>query len=797
MLAPLSWLKEYVRIELDTNTLGNKMTMTGSKVEEVKLVGKNISGVLVGKIEDIKSHPNADKLIITIVNVGDRKLQIVTGATNVAVGDLIPVAVHGAKLANDLKIKKGKLRGEVSEGMLCSPEELGISKNLIPEDCKDGIWILDGQFTLGKDFMDELLFREDVIEFEITSNRPDCLSMIGIAREISASTGEMLRYPEIKFKKIKGTALDKVEVVIEDDEGCKRYVARVIKNVIVKRSPTWLQQKLIKAGIRPINNIVDITNYVMLEYGQPLHAFDLDTIKSKKIVVKRAADEIFRTLDGRYRELNNTMTVISDADETIAIAGVMGGGKTEVKSGTTTLLLESANFDKDMIRLTSKALQLRTEASSRFEKGVDTNIAKLAVDRACQLIELLECGEVVEDVIDVYPVRKEKRKLTIRTKKINELLGTDLKPEEIINILESLEICANRSEDNIDVLIPTNRDDLVEEVDFIEEIARIYGFERIKSTMPKGSVVIGGRTYSQNIRGLVKEILNSCGFNEILTYSFVSPKSIEKIHTNENSIKKDYVKLLNPLGDETSVMRTTLIPNMLEVLGRNSNRMVTNVRAFELGSIFIPSTQTEINLPNEIENLAIGMYGSANFYMLKGVIEEILNQLGITDMQFDVEKYHSTYHPGRCANIIVADQVIGTFGQLHPTVTENYSINGNCFIAEINYESLLKHINTSKTYVALPKYPTTARDFAIVVNENVYVRDIEKVILNNAGEILEKFELFDVYTGNQIEEGHKSVAYTLTFRHTDRTLTDEEVNLAQAKIIDELQKKLGAKLREN
>lgn len=417
MLAPLSWLKEYVRVELDTNTLGNKMTMTGSKVEEVKLVGKNISGVLVGKIEDIKSHPNADKLIITIVNVGDRKLQIVTGATNVAVGDLIPVAVHGAKLANDLKIKKGKLRGEVSEGMLCSPEELGISKNLIPEDCKDGIWILDGQFTLGKDFMDELLFREYVIEFEITSNRPDCLSMIGIAREICASTGEMLRYPEIKFKKIKGTALDKVEVVIEDDEGCKRYVARVIKNVIVKRSPTWLQQKLIKAGIRPINNIVDITNYVMLEYGQPLHAFDLDTIKSNKIVVKRAADEIFRTLDGRYRELNNTMTVISDADETIAIAGVMGGGKTEVKSGTTTLLLESANFDKDMIRLTSKALQLRTEASSRFEKGVDTNIAKLAVDRACQLIELLECGEVVEDVIDVYPVRKEKRKLTIRTKK--------------------------------------------------------------------------------------------------------------------------------------------------------------------------------------------------------------------------------------------------------------------------------------------------------------------------------------------------------------------------------------------
>ncbi|MGV8146194.1 MAG: phenylalanine--tRNA ligase subunit beta [Alkaliphilus sp.] len=797
MLAPLSWLKEYVNINIETSVLGNKMTMTGSKVEEIKVLGKDISGVVVGRIEEIKAHPNADKLIITIINVGEEELQIVTGATNVAVGDIVPVAVHGAKLANELKIRKGKLRGEVSEGMLCSPEELGILKSFIPEECKDGIWILDGQFTLGKDFMEELSFREDVIEFEITSNRPDCLSMLGIAREVSATIGESINYPEINFEKIEGTPLDKVEVLIEDNKGCKRYVARVIKDVTVKQSPAWLQQRLIKAGIRPINNVVDITNYVMLEYGQPLHAFDLDTVKTKKIVIRRATEETFKTLDGNERKLNNTMTVISDGEKTIAIAGVMGGEETEVKADTTTLLLESANFDRDMIKSTSKVLQLRTEASSRFEKGVDINIAKLAADRVCQLIELLECGKIVEEMIDVYPVRKEKRKLTIRTKKTNELLGTELKQDEMISILESLEIGAKKSGDSIDVLIPTNRDDLVEEADFIEEIARIYGFDKIESTMPKGSVVVGGRTYAQTIRKLSKEILNACGFNEILTYSFVSPKSIEKIRTSENSLKRKFVKLINPLGDETSVMRTTLVPNLLEVLGRNSNRMVKDVRAFELGNIFVPSVETDEKLPNEVENLVLGIYGSADFYVLKGMIEEMFKQLGIRDFQFDAEKYHSTYHPGRCANIIVKEQIIGTFGQVHPIVMENYGVNESCFIAEINYEALMQHVSTAKRYVALPKYPTTSRDFAIVVEENVYVKEIEEIIAENAGGILEKFELFDVYRGNQIIEGKKSVAYTLTYRHKNRTLTDEEVNLVQSKIIDEMKKILNADLREN
>ena len=797
MLAPLSWLKEYVKIDMDVNTLGNKMTMTGSKVEEIKRLGKDISGVIVGKIEEIKPHPNADKLVITIINVGDRKLQIVTGATNVSVGDLVPVAIHGAKLANNLKIKKGKLRGEVSEGMLCSLDELDISKSLIPEECKDGIWILDGEFTLGNDFMEELLFREDIIEFEITSNRPDCLSMLGIARELSATTDEPLIYPKINFEELKGSLADKVEVVIEDDDGCQRYVARVIKDVKIKRSPTWLQQKLIKAGIRPINNIVDITNYVMLEYGQPLHAFDLETIKNNKIVIRKASDETFRTLDGNDRKLDNTMTIIADSEKAIAIAGAMGGAETEVKAETTTILLESANFNRDRIRLTSKKLQLRTEASSRFEKGVDVNIAKIAADRVCQLIEQLNCGKIVEDVIDVYPVIKEKRKLTVRTRKINDLLGTKLKIEEMASILKSLEIGAKQVGENIDVSIPTNRDDLVEEADFIEEIARIYGFDRIEATMPKGSVVVGGRTYSQNIKKFTKEVLNSCGLNEVLTYSFVSPKSVEKINTNDNSIKRNFVKLLNPLGDETSVMRTTLVPNMLEVVGRNASRMVKDVRAFELGSIFIPSVENERGLPYERENLVIGMYGNADFYALKGVIEEYLCQLGIHKYQFDAEKNRATYHSGRCANIIIGNQVIGTFGQVHPTVMENYGVDDNCFLAEINYETLLQYVNTSKRYLNLPKYPATARDFAIVVEENVYVKDVEQIIVENAGDILEKFELFDVYKGNQIVEGHKSVAYTLTYRHNDRTLTDEEVNVVQSRIIDEMEKRLNAKLREN
>lgn len=798
MLVPVKWLKDYVNIDIDTREFADRMTMSGSKVETVEAMGEGIEGVVIGKIEKITPHPNADKLVICKINIGAEVLQIVTGATNVNEGDYIPVAVDGAKLAGGLKIKKGKLRGEASEGMLCSLEELGISKNLIPEALKDGIWILDKEYPLGANLMDVIPFMDEIIEFEITSNRPDCLSMIGMAREAAATLGNPLNYPEIKLKEISEDASAKIKVEIEDTEGCLRYVARVIKNVTIKQSPQWMQQRLIKAGVRPINNVVDITNYVMLEYGQPLHAFDLEKITGDTIVIKRAKEnEVFKTLDGVERTLNSDVTMIADTANSLAIGGVMGGEDSEITDGTQWILLESATFNNDMIRSTSKKINLRTEASSRFEKGVDPNLALTAANRVCQLIQELEIGEVLQGAVDVYPVKKDRRQSSIRPNRINQLLGTDISTADMVKMLNSLEIEAVEEEDLIKVNIPTFRNDLQMEADFVEEIGRIYGFDKITPTMARGNIVVGGKSNGQVMEELAKGQLISMGFNEVLSYSFVSPKSVEKILLPEDSIKRSFVKLINPLGDETSVMRTSLLPNMLDILSRNYNRKNEAVRAFELGRIFIPKAEASKELPHEIPTLVLGIYGEGeDFFTLKGVVEGLLEGLGIKEYNYEVEKHHPTYHPGRCGNLMINDKVVGVLGELHPSVLENYDINRKCYCAELDFSLLMEFTRLDRLYKPLPKYPAITRDFAIVVKEEIYVREIEKIISQKGGNILESYKLFDVYRGNQVPEGCKSVAYTLTYRHKERTLTDEDVNKVHEGIVNTIAQQLGGTLRD-
>jgi phenylalanyl-tRNA synthetase beta chain len=580
MYVSMNWLKDYIDIGMDIDEFAEKMTMSGTMVEDINISGENIKDVIVGKIETVIRHPNADKLLICQVDIGKEKLQVVTGADNIAEGDYVPVAVHGAVLPGGLEIKKGEIRGEISEGMLCSAVELGIPKAVIPEKIKDGIWILDKTYPLGENIVKALDLSDEIIEFEITSNRPDCLSVIGIAREAGATLNKKVNYPKIEVRETEEKADDYISVEIEDTEGCNRYVARVIKNVKIDSSPRWMQQRLMRTGVRPINNIVDITNYVMLEYGQPLHAFDLSFIEGNKIIVRKAEDgESITTLDGIKRKPDVSMTVIADTKKSLAIAGVMGGGQSEVTENSDTILLESANFDANTTRLTSKKLSLRTEASSRFEKGVDPNIARLAADRACQLIVQLGAGEVLKGAVDVYPEEIKPHEVIVRPERINNFLGISLNNEEMVDIFKKLELGTENSGDTIKITVPTYRMDLLMEADFAEEVARIFGYDKIPPTMAKGNITVGGKPDGQIIEDIAKDLLNGMGFNEILTYSFVSPKTADMVNLDKNDTKRNMIKLINPLGDETSVMRTGLLPNMLEVAARNVNHKVENFKA--------------------------------------------------------------------------------------------------------------------------------------------------------------------------------------------------------------------------
>ncbi len=796
MLVPLKWLRDYVNIDKDTQEFADMMTMTGSKVEKVEFFGKETNGVEVCKILQIEQHPDAERLAVTKVEVADGQiLQIVTNAKNIKVGDYVPVARIGAVLPGDFKIKKGKLRGVLSEGMFCGAEELTIPSQYVEEHKKDGIYILDNKdsFELGMDVREALEINDALIEFEITSNRPDCRSIIGIAREAAVTLGNEFKYPQIKVNESDENIDFNVEI---QTQLCNRYCARVIKDVKIGPSPYWMQRRLMEAGIRPISNIVDITNYVMIELGQPLHAFDLGQVGTTKMVVKCAEEgEKFTTLDGVERTLTSEMIVVTNGEKTLDLAGVMGGENSEITDATTTILLEGANFAKESVRATSKKLGLRTEASSKFEKGIDINLAEIGINRAAQLIEELGCGTVLKGIVDNYQNKQEVQKLTVNPQRINALLGVNVSMDQFINILESLEFKCNLiSSDKLELEVPSFRLDITEDADILEEVARIYGYENIPSADLEGNATAGVKTNNQKFMDNVKNNAISVGLNEILTYSFVSPRGVDKINLPENDEKRNFVKIINPLGEETSVMRTTLMPNMLDIISTNISHKVESVSAFECGNTFTPQN----GLPVETKKFCVGMYGKeVDFFVLKGVIEAILNNVGFKGYEIEPETNNSTFHPGRCAKVVYNNMYIGTFGELHPDVIENYNLGQRVYVAEINADLVFENLTVVKLYSPLPKYPSTSRDIALIVKDEVFVKQIEDIIKANSTEIVEKYELFDVYKGSQIEEGHKSIAYSITYRSAQRTLTDEDVAKVHDKILSELSEKLNANLRSN
>jgi phenylalanyl-tRNA synthetase beta chain len=796
MLVPLKWLRDYVDIDIDVNEFADKMTMSGSKVEKVDFYGEDIENVLVGKILEIKQHENADKLIVTKVDIGKEVIQIVTGAENVSEGDYIPVAVHGAKLPGGVKIKTGKLRGEVSEGMMCSAEELGIDPHYVKENSKDGILILDYEesYELGKDVREVLGLNDALIEFEITSNRPDCRCILGIAREAAVTLGKRKKYPEVVVEESEEEI--KFDINIENPDLCRRYTARMVKDVKIEASPYWMQRKLIEAGVRPINNIVDITNYVMLEMGQPMHAFDLKQVSTGKIIVRNAEEgEKFVTLDDTERELDKDMLVITNGERTLALAGVMGGANSEVTDNTTEILFESANFKAENVRATSKRLGLRTESSSRFEKGIDQDLASLAVDRAAQLVELLGAGKVLKGVVDEYPTKHESKSITVSVDRINNLIGIEIPANEMVDILEALEFkCILTPSNEILAEVPSYRLDMEQEADFVEEIARIYGYDKIPALELEGNPTLGMKTDKQKFGDVIKYTSTALGLDEILTYSFVSPKGIEKINEPKDSSKHNFVKILNPLGEETSVMRTTLIPNMLDVVATNISHRVEELSAFEYGYIF---EEADVE-PKQFGRLCIGMYGKGkDFFTLKGIVETILEKIGFKGYEIEPENNNTTFHPGRCAKIVYNNKNIGTLGELHPDVIENYDLGQRVYVAEIETDFVFDNSDKTVLYKPLPKYPSTSRDIALVVKDSIYVKQIDDIISANGKGLVEDFKLFDVYTGDQIEKGYKSIAYSITYRSKDRTLTDEDVAKVHDKILSELSEKLDANLRSN
>ena len=796
MLVPLKWLKDYVDIDISTKELANKLTMTGTKVEAIEDIGKDIQNVVVGKILSVDSHPNADKLVICKVDVGNDVIQIVTGAPNVQAGQLVPVALHGALLPGGIKIKTGKLRGELSQGMLCSGEELGLTDADYPGAEVDGIMILNEDYPLGMDIKEALQLGGEVIEFEITSNRPDCLSVLGIAREAAVATKKTVKYPNIEVQKGIGSVEEEASVIVEDAKLCPRYCARVVKDVKIGPSPLWMRRRLAAAGVRPINNIVDITNYVMLELGQPMHAFDIDKVAQKTIIVRRARNgETLTTLDNQERKLDENTLIIADPEKPIALAGVMGGLDTEITDQTKNILFESALFDGGVVRSTAKRLGLRSEASSRFEKGLDIVNAEIALNRAVQLVQELGIGTVVEGMIDVCHGSLEIQTLEVPWKRINKLLGIELTVEEICDILKSLEFKVEYTGDILKVGVPSFRRDIEGVADLAEEVARIYGYNNIPMTLMEHSVAQASRTRKQILMDLAKETLAGAGLYEIVTYSFTSPKVYETIGFK----KEEYppvVKIANPLGVDQSIMRTTLIPSVLEVLSRNFNRRIDDCRVFEIANVYIPKSTSADELPDEVPTLVIGEYGEGvDYYTIKGQVEVLLDVFGVMPKIKFVPGTHPSFHPGRTADIMLDKEKIGVIGEIHPKVAKNYKLENRVLVGELNLEQLIEYANTDKKYIPLPKYPAVTRDIAIVVDKKILSGEIEEIILKKGGRLLEKVELFDVYEGNQIPEGYKSMAYALSFRASDRTLKDEEVDELVDKIISELADKIDARLR--
>ena len=796
MLLPVKWLKDYIKTDKTGREIANGLTLSGSHVESIYSLNKGVENVVVGKILEIEKHPNADKLVVCKVDLRDRTIKVVTGAPNVSEGIYVPVALVGSKLPGDMIIEKTEFRGVESDGMLCSLKELGYPDNVISKETRDGIFIFNEELELGADLVDILGLNNEVIELEITPNRPDCLSIIGMAREASATFNVPLEEPKITIKNEEDHISDYLKGIDVESENCLRYYAKVIKDVKIVESPLWLQNKLMEAGMRPINNIVDITNYVMLEYGEPLHAFDVSTLEGNRIIVRQAKEgERLVTLDNVERKLVESDLLIADESNPVGLAGVMGGLDSEITEKTTAVLFEGANFNPKSIRLTAKRYGLRSEASNRFEKGIDPNLANLAVDRCCQLVELIGAGTVVGSSIDIYKDVKKEKIINLRPERANKLLGIDISQDSMLDYLNSLGIKSELRDGLIYATVPSHRMDLTIEADLIEEIGRLYGFHNIESQPLTGVLTRGQKPYDKLIEDKTKAILLGLGYNEVMTYSFISPKAYNKINLAEDSKLRDSIKLLNPLGEDFSVMRTTLIPNMMELLARNYNRSVERVYAAEIGNIFIADKNSPDNLPREAKVLSLGFYGADDFYYLKESVETLLNRLGIYGGQYIREESNPSFHPGRTAKIIIDGYELGILGEIHMDVCDNYHLNQRVYIAELDFEKIIELADFERKYTILPKYPSSSRDIALVVDEEVLYGDIQNIVIKHGKDLVEKIELFDIYRGDQVPEGKKSIAFSILYRSHEKTLTDNEVNQIQELIVSDLENSLDGILR--
>lgn len=806
MNTALSWIKAYVpELDVTPQEYTDAMTLSGTKVEGYVCLDKNLEKIVVGQIDNIEPHPDANKLVVCQVNVGNEVIQIVTGANNIKEGDKVPVVLDGGKVAgghsgeplpeNGIKIKKGKLRGIESFGMMCSIEELGASKEMYPDAPEDGIYILPQDTEVGIDAIELLGLRDSVFEYEVTSNRVDCYSVLGIAREAAVTFRKPFLPPVVTETGNNENVNDYLSVEVKDTALCSRYCARMVKNVKIGPSPKWMQQRLAASGIRPINNIVDITNYVMEEYGQPMHAYDYNLLAGKTIVVDRAKDnETFMTLDGVERNVDSSMLMINDGEKAIGIAGIMGGENSKITDDVTTLVFEAACFDGTNVRLSAKKLGLRTDASGKFEKGLDPNNAEAAINRACQLIEELGVGEVVGGMIDVYPVKREEKRVAFNPEKINQLLGTSISKEEMLGYFTALEL--GYDEEKEELVIPTFRQDLEHMADIAEEVARFFGYDNIPTTLPTGEATAGKLSFKLRVEEVAKNIAEFCGFSQAMTYSFESPKVFDKLLVPQDSKLREVVTIMNPLGEDYSIMRTTSLNGMLTSLATNFNRRNKNVRLYEIGNIYLPKALPVTELPEERTQFTLGMYGEGDFFTMKGVVEEFFEKAGLhKKISYDPNAEKSFLHPGRQANIMYRGNVVGYMGEVHPQVAENYSINERVYIAVIDMPYIVEYASFDRKYTGIAKFPAVTRDISMVMKKEILVGQVEEIIEKKGGKLLESYQLFDIYEGEQILAGHKSVAYSITFRANDRTLEDKDVNEAMDKILNALQG-LGIELRK-
>lgn len=806
MNTALSWIKAYVpELACTPQEYLDEMTLSGTKVETFECLDKNLDKIVVGQIKTMERHPDADKLVVCQVDIGTETLQIVTGASNVKVGDKIPLVLDGGKVAgghdggplpeDGIKIKNGKLRGVESFGMMCGIEELGSSRDFYPEAPEDGVYIFDDSVPVGADAIEALGLHDTVFEYEITSNRVDCYSVLGIAREAAVTFRKPFIMPEVNVKGNDEDVSKYVSVEVKDTDLCSRYCARVVKNIKIAPSPKWMQRRLAASGIRPINNIVDITNYVMEEYGQPMHAFDLDKVAGRKIIVKRAADgEKFVTLDGQERTLDDQMLMICDADKAIGIAGIMGGENSKITDDVSTMLFEAATFNGANIRKSAKRLGLRTDASGKFEKGLDPRNAMDAINRACALIEELGCGEVVGGVVDVCEPLSELRKIEFRPKRINELLGTEYSDDTMLEIFALLELEYDKATNML--TIPSFRQDLEGIADLAEEVARFTGYDKIPSTLPSGEATTGKISFKQRIENKAREVAEYCGFSQGMCYSFESPKVFDKLMLDADDKLREAITISNPLGEDFSIMRTISLNGMLTSLSTNYNRRNKDVRLYELANIYLPKSLPLTESPDERMQFTLGFYGDGDFFTMKGVIEEFFDSIGMKDkITYDPKAGKNYLHPGRQASIIYKGVVVGYLGEVHPAVCDNYDIGTKAYVAVLDMPNIVPNATFAHKYVGVAKYPAVARDISMVVPKDILVGDIEDMIAKRGGKILESFSLFDIYEGSQIKEGFKSVAYNITFRAQDRTLEENDVTSAMKKILNGLEG-MGIELRQ-